>query len=641
MAKIYGNAHRIHVWLGEEDKGSSHAMNFITKLVKDLTAFDSLIRQKDDEAARNWDALAALMKRDWFTRKWVIQEITLAKRAELLCGDKRVTWRDFADAVSLFNEVETGTRSLSRIMKSREDFGNVSDFFGHVPAFSATRLVEATNELFTPSKDGQKKPLRSLEYLVSTLSSFNATEPRDTIYGLLAIAKDTSPRTAKPLDDKELADLPPDIRHRLKLWGRSTIRTEFYNVDYKQSTVQVFKEFIMFAISKADRTRALDVICRPWAPRVKGREDKTEAYVGARAKEETDPDLPSWIPQVTNRPFDLDGKKQRMERKNADALCGMPGQNKNYTAAGSRTVTKRLKFEDGETHHSNSIKDGEPYYSMFVEGFELDVVADLQWPSLNGVIPREWRLLGKWKDYESAPPDEFWRTLVGDRGQFSRNTMNFYPRTCLHAMQQCVPDDNIDTNLIINDNVCSITCEFLRRVQAVVWNRCLMRSKETKQLGLVPKYSKNNDLICILYGCSVPVILRRYEKTDGQIENEREQREERNRAKIQDAAIKIQRAFRGRKKRNRSLRPPFSIKYFSIDSAPAEMTRGLTPAGTASSGTLTSTTPGQTIPEGNQRSDERYYYEFVGEAYVHGMMNGEAIDYFASAGLKSQLFELR
>jgi len=38
----------------------------------------------------------------WFSRRWVIQELALAKDTEVRCGEKSVHWRDFGDAISLF-----------------------------------------------------------------------------------------------------------------------------------------------------------------------------------------------------------------------------------------------------------------------------------------------------------------------------------------------------------------------------------------------------------------------------------------------------------------------------------------------------------------------------------------------------------
>ena len=42
----------------------------------------------------------------------------------------------------------------------------------------------------------------------------------------------------------------------------------------------------------------------------------------------------------------------------------------------------------------------------------------------------------------------------------------------------------------------------------------------------------------------------------------------------------------------------------------------------------------------NEKSD-RFYYEIVGECYVHGMMNGEALEWQNEKEVKAKFFELR
>src|ERR1051326_1042004 len=128
----------------------------------------------------------------WFSRRWVVQEIALAKEATLYCGREKIPWKDFADAVQLFVEVETATHRLSEVMQKDPQFYHVPRWFDYVSALGASLLVDATGTLFRLT-DGTRKPLLSLEYLVSNLSVFQASEPRDTIYALLAIAKDTTP----------------------------------------------------------------------------------------------------------------------------------------------------------------------------------------------------------------------------------------------------------------------------------------------------------------------------------------------------------------------------------------------------------------------------------------------------------------
>ena len=62
---------------------------------------------------------------------------------------------------------------------------------GEVQALGACQLVQITSNLFRKSGDGTiQRRLLTLEHLVSTLSMFDAENPLDTIYAMVAIAKD-------------------------------------------------------------------------------------------------------------------------------------------------------------------------------------------------------------------------------------------------------------------------------------------------------------------------------------------------------------------------------------------------------------------------------------------------------------------
>ena len=69
----------------------------------------------------------------------------------------------------------------------------------------------------------------------------------------------------------------------------------------------------------------------------------------------------------------------------------------------------------------------------------------------------------------------------------------------------------LNTTKLINDGRSLIVLEFFRSVLAVVCNRFLMRTDHIR-LGIVRKDVGKDDLICIFYGCSVPIILRRHFK---------------------------------------------------------------------------------------------------------------------------------
>jgi hypothetical protein len=101
-------------------------------------------------------------------------------------------------------------------------------------------------------------PLLGLEYLISSLAIFDVTKPHDTIYALLAIANDTTPVAAT----KEIQ------YHKTKDQLEMFTQKKSYIVDYSKNYVEVCKDFVEFCVSQSlhtDPTRALDVICRPWA----------------------------------------------------------------------------------------------------------------------------------------------------------------------------------------------------------------------------------------------------------------------------------------------------------------------------------------------------------------------------------------
>jgi hypothetical protein len=107
---------------------------------------------------------------------------------------------------------------------------------------------------------------------------------------------------------------------------------------------------------------------------------------------------------------------------------------------------------------------------------------------------------------------------------------------------------SLNTARVIEHGGCSIIAEFLRRVQAVIWRRCLIRTTND-HLRLVHKQAKVGDRVCILYGCSVPVILQRFEKTKEEIALERKEAEEERDKKTREAVVKIRDVLRERRER--------------------------------------------------------------------------------------------
>lgn len=490
----------------------------------------------------------------------------------------------------------------------------------YAPALNAIQIVKAVNDLFrTPYHQGPPVPLRSLEYLVASFSMYDNSEPRDVIYSLLSISRDASETDDAAL--VEISDLPNFGRFGAHKILRSLLRSNMHqplHVDYSAPILEVYKQFMSFSIPRAHPSGALDIICRPWAPELSGER------------------FPSWVATLTNaayRPMDRSALGKRLVRRNPDPLVGDAAATI-YTA--SRAIgppTDKSLFK-----YWNSLDR-----SMFVQGFVLDTISKLEFPSQLGHIPPEWPALAGWKPKSGPPPEEFWRTLVADRGPSGSDPPSFYGPACETVFQEAM-DDTLDTSMLINHGS-SVTVDFLKRVQAVIWNRRMMRTSNT-WLGLAPKAAREGDLICILYGCSVPVILRKVYKTSQDLEKELED-EEIRRANVV-AYIAKNLAARARRKREGNKNDGDDGDF-----------PGIRPAVNGTSKSSVNDTkqhpapllgkrnaPEETPLEANKRPvrdqeewtntsasskastrNADFYYKLVGESYVHGMMHGEALTF--------------
>lgn len=148
---------------------------------------------------------------------------------------------------------------------------------------------------------------------------------------------------------------------------------------------------------------------------------------------------------------------------------------------------------------------------MIVTGILLDTVTEVTSRIPPGLLTKECLKMGGWngpKD-QNEIPDELWRTLVADRAPDGGNPPGWYHRACWECFQRGNSSGDVNmSTLITMGNTPSLMVEFLKRVQGIVWNRLFVRSRKRKLFGLGPQGTQVNDLICILYGCSVPVILR-------------------------------------------------------------------------------------------------------------------------------------
>jgi hypothetical protein len=808
MSLLYSGADQVCVWIGDDDEESKIAIKFIANEINQLKNFDRLCT--DREHASKWRALLGLMQRAWFSRRWVVQEIALAPNATVYCGPDEIPWHELAIAVELFVEVETATHRLSELMKKDDKF-LIPNWFEHISELGASLLVNATARIFREYREGHgesspkhvqpRRSLLSLEYLVTSLSIFDCGRPHDSVYALVAIARDAAPFPPTSITERTKEALIAEV-------FSNELEQKPYPLDYNLPYADVCKDFTLFCIQRCadtDPVQALDILCRPWAkdwrpgefiPHDPPTEPKKERLMqqqtpddvlknywkevienpelGVRsasivrrwfptreaqdaAKERrdsaeavNDPDktkwhgkrkrqkvhhlpedavpeiqelgLPSWVARITGAPFDIfphPGMDMvKMGRKNADPLVGIPQDgHRNYSAGQSNEVDlKTLKFR-------RRARLG--HYSLYVNGFRFDKVAEVAQVSQAGQIPASWLDMAKWEKARRPksmdadpgdPPDEFWRTLVADRGRHDRNPPYYYARACKETiMKGGLRSNAVDTGALIYNERNSIIAEFCRRVQAVIWNRALIRT-EKGILGLASEHVRKGDLICIIYGCTVPIILRK-----GNLKTAKERHME----SIEDSVEAMHRVmrrcekFRARKahymkkseEEKQQIRKDLSQHKDEIlhaepnhfasrrkswynkrraqsadrqeedeeaqggeyipgsednsseddseesesdsddsDDGAKEMENGVDKAGDKVNGVANdnSGAEGPDSPvnkesrqkKANQRDPYRHY-EFLGQAYIHGMMDGEAVRQKFYANKPDHVFEIR
>jgi hypothetical protein len=265
----------------------------------------------------------------------------------------------------------------------------------------------------------------------------------------------------------------------------------------------------------ADTDAGKDATNTPKRKKAKKSKNMQKTATEVDIRKENELGLPSWVAKITGAPFDIfphaGMDMVKMGRKNADPLAGVPQDgHRNYSAG----QTKRVDLETLRFRKRPRCN----HYSLYVKGFWFDTVEEVAQVSQGGAIPGTWLDLAGWSEARRPtrpgaelkdPPDEFWRTLVADRGRHDRNPPYYYARACRETIRKGgLQSGAVDTSALIHNERNSIIAEYCRRVQSVIWNRALIRT-ENGALGLVSDKVREGDRICIIYGCTVPIILRK------------------------------------------------------------------------------------------------------------------------------------
>jgi hypothetical protein len=188
MAKIFGGAREVYVWLGTPDEHHDTAFAMMTFLAGPWwsTAIQELHRRPTvTEVRRRWKdhnpnvtledgliAFSTIARKRWFERLWVVQELLAGEHqdASFYCGEYSILWSSAVAAFQKFIDV-IKFKVLSGIDASSEK--RIIDLYG--PNF------------FNESFGMTSRASRFLKVLFET-AHLKTSEPRDRVYALMSIA---------------------------------------------------------------------------------------------------------------------------------------------------------------------------------------------------------------------------------------------------------------------------------------------------------------------------------------------------------------------------------------------------------------------------------------------------------------------
>lgn len=256
MTAIYKSAARTKVWLGPAQVNSKSALAKLEAIGKDIIdkhkGFDAMIRMNrhgsstlreeaekaetevrerigdmlknaainQEESYELLKDLAQLLSTEYWTRVWILQEIAVSPKVDVICGDSKIKVKQLHAAVlyiilmqisvlhDLFERlnaaldtafkaaveaatragVEVKTDDIEYDLELKKKFDEMQEV---VLSPSAMRVFDMRQEYQNPSTKGDQISEFNLIHLLSQIRvGRGSTEPKDRVYALLGMEKD-------------------------------------------------------------------------------------------------------------------------------------------------------------------------------------------------------------------------------------------------------------------------------------------------------------------------------------------------------------------------------------------------------------------------------------------------------------------
>ena len=393
-----------------------------------------------------WKALSCFFARTYWSRVWVMQEAVWAVDVIIMCGTRKMSW----------DSLLGGSIYVRATLNATNPTLTTGTLMRFIQSTFVTQMMEIRakkiSSMNMESERIDSSPL-SLRHLLSRVRLRESSDPRDKVFAILNI-------------------LPSDE------WPCAP--------DYSKDAAQVFTEVAKYVIEKSRRLDLLGTCEHPWL--TKGQNEglrETSRYTEVAA-------LPSWTPNWATKRVSvpLQGGYDHVPFSPLDST-----DTGRCFAASGESVAEFIFSEDMTT--------------LCVRGFQIDIVTassispvattlnDVRQPRLYNKLeqvtfrerPRNSIYAGRISRLEA-----FFRALVlGDQPDGT----SFDPGTVTQYLQWKNGSRDEFPDLLRSEQVKA----------ACLFRHFLCSSKG--YMGFGPNGTTAGDLMCVMYGCHVPIVLRK------------------------------------------------------------------------------------------------------------------------------------
>ena len=275
MPELYSRASLVIVWLGKSDQTSDEAIELIS--TDSMANLVSLMQPAGQPVSnfsftdQQWQAIANLLSRKWFTRLWTLQEVILPINTTALCGSRRF-------------QIDEATILAALLLRTNLHFTMFKIARPLQVARAADRLCAAATIGAWLGCSWEGGGFGTRAFLRYEEIDYKLRIPRSLkwLVALEVLVHEMRQRECSDWKDKIIAPLAFALRYA-PVNGYEQFEDRINDLlNYSKSTSELYRKFTTFMISSMSN---LDILSR----------------VGGRhCVEENKLNLPSWVPHFND-----------------------------------------------------------------------------------------------------------------------------------------------------------------------------------------------------------------------------------------------------------------------------------------------------------------------------------------------------